>query len=398
MDAPTDAQTSERVAIPLTPDFITHAWSPLERASLADGWVHLTWRDGRTWSAYGLWVAENAEGYGLEPIVRESTLEPVNLPDPGAAVTKVDVDVDGALQVVWHDGRHSRVHPGWLRHVADGRHVPAALLPEPVTWTAADLTEPPTIDASGGVDDALLADWLELLARYGLARLAGTPTELETVGEIVGRIGPLRDTNFGPVWSVRADPVPGSTANTGLDLGQHTDLPTREVPPGYQFLHCVANTVAGGWSRMSDGWAVVAAIEDEEPEAYDALCTLEWVFANRSLDAEHRWIGPIIDHGTPRQPLTLRAFYPVRLAPHMADEDVPRGYEALRVFATYARDRRFQIASPFRPGDLVGFDNRRILHGRDAFDSGGHRHLRGCYADTDDVYSRLRVLRRDQLS
>jgi gamma-butyrobetaine dioxygenase len=398
MDAPTDAQTSARVAAPLTPDFIVHAWSPLDAATVADGWVHLTWRDGFTWSAYGLWIAENAEGYGLDPIVRESTLEPVHLPEPDTAIVAVDVDADGALQVEWHDGRRSRVHPGWLRHVADGRHVPSALLPEPIIWTAEDLTEPPTLDASGGVDDELLTHWLDLMVQFGLARLAGTATELDTVGEIVGRIGPLRDTNFGPVWSVRADPVPGSTANTGLDLGQHTDLPTREVPPGFQFLHCIENTVAGGWSRMSDGWAVVAAIEAEAPAAYEALCTLEWVFANRSPVAEHRWIGPIIDHGAPRQPLTLRAFYPVRLAPHMSDADVPRGYEALRVFATYARDPRFQIASPFRPGDLVGFDNRRILHGRDAFDSGGHRHLRGCYADHDDVYSRLRVLRRHQLS
>ncbi len=47
-------------------------------------------------------------------------------------------------------------------------------------------------------------------------------------------------------------------------------------------------------------------------------------------------------------------------------------------------------------GDLVGFDNRRILHGRDAFESGGARHLRGCYADHDDNDSRLRVLRRPQ--
>ena len=105
----------------------------------------------------------------------------------------------------------------------------------------------------------------------------------------------------------------------------------------------------------------------------------------------------MIDHGSKRQPLTLRAFYPVRTAPHMAQADIPRAYDSLRVFATMARDPRFQLVYPFRPGDLVGFDNRRILHGRDAFESAGSRHLRGCYADHDDLYSRLRVLRRDQV-
>jgi gamma-butyrobetaine dioxygenase len=78
--------------------------------------------------------------------------------------------------------------------------------------------------------------------------------------------------------------------------------------------------------------------------------------------------------------------------------DVPRASASLRTFAEVARDARFQITYPFRPGDLVGFDNRRVLHGRDAFTSGGHRYLRGCNADHDDVYSRLRVLRRGRLS
>jgi gamma-butyrobetaine dioxygenase len=262
-------------------------------------------------------------------------------------------------------------------------------------WTADDFSEPPTIDGSRILEaDDVLEHWLSLLVQFGLCRLADTPTEVDFVGRLISHIGPIRDTNFGPVWSVQFKANPDSTAYTGLDLGQHTDLPTREVPPGFQFLHCIENTVAGGWSRMSDGLAVAEAIRTEDPEAYEALTTFEWVFMNRAQGAEHRWIGPIIDHGGRRQPLTMRAFYPVRSAPHMAHQDIPRAYESLRVFADTARDPRFQVSSPFRQGDLVGFDNRRILHGRDAFESSGGRHLRGCYCDHDDLHSRLRVLRR----
>ena len=146
---------------------------------------------------------------------------------------------------------------------------------------------------------------------------------------------------------------------------------------------------------MADGLAVVDELRRHHPAAYEALTTLEWVFANRAVDGDHRWIGPIIDHGGPRSPLTLRAFYPVRLAPHMPVEDQPRAYAALRTFSVVAHDPRLMTSTPFGAGDLVGFDNRRILHGRDAYDpTAGRRRLRGCYLDQDDVYSRLRVLRR----
>lgn len=379
---------------PLTPDFIPHRWAPIESAELVDGFVQVVWPDGVRFDAYALWLAENADGFGLEPHTRESMLEPRDLPTADDLVS-ADVDHDGALTITWSDGRTCRVHPGWLRFVADEGHLPASGLPVSAMWTGADLSEPPTIDGSRILDDErVFGQWLSLLVEYGLCRLTDTPTDLDFVERLIGRVGPIRDTNFGPIWSVQLEPDPDSTAYTGLDLGQHTDLPTREVPPGFQFLHCIENSVQGGWSRMSDGWAVTEAIRAEHPDAYEALTTLEWVFMNRAPDAEHRWIGPMIDHGGPRQPLTLRAFYPVRSAPHMALDDIPRAYEAVRVFAEVARDPRFQIAYPFRPGDLVGFDNRRVLHGRDGFESTGGRHLRGCYADHDDVHSRLRVLRR----
>ena len=78
----------------------------------------------------------------------------------------------------------------------------------------------------------------------------------------------------------------------------------------------------------------------------------------------------------------------------MASEKVPAAYEALRIFSEYAHHPRLQITYPFRPGDLVGFDNRRLMHGRDAFDGTGTRLLTGCYIDHDEIYSRIRVLKR----
>jgi gamma-butyrobetaine dioxygenase len=43
-------------------------------------------------------------------------------------------------------------------------------------------------------------------------------------------------------------------------------------------------------------------------------------------------------------------------------------------------------------------DNRRVLHGRTGFRSGGERHLQSCYIERDEFTSRLRVLDRERSS
>ncbi|HTX48496.1 MAG TPA: TauD/TfdA family dioxygenase [Caulobacteraceae bacterium] len=44
------------------------------------------------------------------------------------------------------------------------------------------------------------------------------------------------------------------------------------------------------------------------------------------------------------------------------------------------------------PGDVVIFDNRRLLHGRRGLASDSPRWLRGCYADADGLAATLERL------
>lgn len=50
----------------------------------------------------------------------------------------------------------------------------------------------------------------------------------------------------------------------------------------------------------------------------------------------------------------------------------------------------------FYLGDVITFDNWRLLHGRSSYEAGTEisRHLEGAYADWDVVMSRLRILRK----
>jgi alpha-ketoglutarate-dependent taurine dioxygenase len=69
-------------------------------------------------------------------------------------------------------------------------------------------------------------------------------------------------------------------------------------------------------------------------------------------------------------------------------------YAAYRRFAALLRDPGFQLRVLLEDGQLVVFDNRRILHGRTGFASAKHpRHLQGCYLTRDSVCSQTALLR-----
>ena len=235
---------------------------------------------------------------------------------------------------------------------------------------------------------------------YGACVLENSPTHERYLLELAERIGPVRDSNFGRIWDVRADinlagdAATNTTANTGLRLGPHSDLPTREVPPGFQFLHCLINDADGGESTLTDGAALVEALERDYPEEFELLYTRHWIFFNRGPGIDHRWSAPIIDYLPGCDTPTIRAFYPVRAFPAMANEDVSRCYDALRLFHKMADQPEFELKFRLTAGDIMCFDNRRVLHGRDAFTGSGKRHLQGIYIDRDEIMSRGRALNR----
>ncbi|MFX0542888.1 TauD/TfdA family dioxygenase [Roseovarius sp. S4756] len=79
----------------------------------------------------------------------------------------------------------------------------------------------------------------------------------------------------------------------------------------------------------------------------------------------------------------------------MPAEIMAEYYGAYRAYMAKTRDPRYHLTLRLKSGEMVVFDNRRVLHGRDAFDpSTGFRHLHGCYVDRGEFASRLRLLAR----
>jgi gamma-butyrobetaine dioxygenase len=310
----------------------------------------------------------------------------------------VGVSADGALDVVWSaDGHRSRYHPGWLcAHRYDGARVGPP--DEQVVWDASTPGVLPTFDGRDVLaDDDALLEWLVALRTFGVARLRHVPTAPDVVGDVAGRVGIVRETNFGRLWDVRSEPEPITNANTPLSLPPHVDLATREYQPGLQFLHCVENSATGGQGVYLDGFRVAEILRDEHPEDYRVLTSVPWQWANRSKVSDYRWSSTPIVADRSGNVVEVRVGNWLRAPLAAAFEDVEAAYVAYRHLFELTYREELAIRVSFAPGDLLAFDNRRILHGRDAFAEGdGGRWLRGCYSERDELSSRIRILERDR--
>ena len=67
------------------------------------------------------------------------------------------------------------------------------------------------------------------------------------------------------------------------------DLPWFELPPGYQFLHCLINDSEGGNSSAIDGFAVAEYLRNNEKETFQTLSTIPLKFRDKDYTQQsHR--------------------------------------------------------------------------------------------------------------
>ncbi len=369
-------------------------------AELAEGGrvLRIAWSDGRHSRYHAIWLRDNAsdeDNLNLE--TREQRSDVTAIPED-IRIKAARVDPAGALKLRWSRGTAvSRYHPGWLRaHDYSNTRLCDEAAIEPESWDADSLPEAPSFDGAAILeDDEILETWLRALCRHGIARLRDVPAQPGMVARVAERIGPLRETNFGRIFDVRVRSGPGSNAYTSAALSPHTDLPTREYQPGLQFLHCLRNACVGGRAIMVDGFRLAAILRESEPEAFDLLTRIAWTYGNRAPDTDYRWSSPVIRLDEAGAVQELRAA-PFLRAPLALDFDrVEPAYRALRVFFEIVAEPALQMRFAYRPGDLVAMDNRRLLHGREAYEqTDGERWLQGCYGEREELLSRLRILAR----
>ncbi|RAU45074.1 MULTISPECIES: gamma-butyrobetaine dioxygenase [unclassified Pseudomonas] len=371
--------------------------SPLLWARLQPEGIEVTWGDQRRSPFHYLWLRDNCPCSAcVYSVTREQVFEVADVPIDLTA-QHTDVDEQGALRVVWQDGHESRFDPGWLRaHAYDAasRAERRAARPRQQRWTAG--FELPLFEYQAVMEDEqALLDWLLALRDAGLTQVRGVPTEPGSLSHLARRIAFIRESNFGVLFNVQSKADADSNAYTAFNLPLHTDLPTRELQPGLQFLHCLINDASGGDSLFVDGFAVAEALHQEAPQAYRLLCEVPVEFRNKDRRSDYRCEAPVIARDAWDEVTEIRLANFLR-GPFNTEPDVMLPfYRAYRRFIEMTRETRFQFRQRLEAGQLWCFDNRRILHARDAFDpASGARHFQGCYVDRDELLSRIRVLQR----
>lgn len=383
---------------PMTPDFevwpVEHPASDLDWTANA---LSVHWKDGKTTQHHVLLLRENSpDPTTLHPLAREMAIAPHDIAED-IRLTSAEICKDGCISVSFNDGLKTAYHPGWLRGTA--WHIPE-FQPEPTLWNAQTLPEPPSFDGPTALEDPEhFLRWLEALRDFGVARLKNLPQRDGLLEEVVTRIGPVRESNFGRSYVLEIKDDPDSQAYTSDALLQHIDLPTRETPFGLQFLYTRENTTAGGEGVYADGYRIAHDMANDEPEHYTSLIKDSWEYNNRARTSNYRGQGPVVETDTDGRITGIRYNTFLR-APLKAPLNIQeRAYKSYRAFCKRAQDPAYQLRVRYEPGDLFAFDNRRALHGRAGYDAaGGKRFIEGMYADRDDLYSRIRTLKRQLMT
>jgi gamma-butyrobetaine dioxygenase len=357
--------------------------------------VRVTWTDGSVGDFPFIWLRDNCPS-AFHPEARERVLDLLSIP-ADIAPTAVIIE-DGRLRVDWAgEPLTSRFELDWLVRHRPGLRLadPAAVEPAPWRGNAGPASIPRADAAALMTDDAALAAWLRELRAAGLSIVENLPPDMEAGMAVARRVGFLRETNFGRTFQVISKPNPNNLAYTAEALPLHTDLPNQEVPPGIQFLHCLANEAEGGESRFADGFSIAEDLRADDSEAFEILSSIAIPFRFHDLDFDIPCRHTVITLDCDNRVDEIRWNAHLAGVFDMPAQTIEPYYRAYRAFMAKTRDPTYRIELKLHGGEMAVFDNRRILHGRAAFKPAtGYRHLHGCYVDRGELESRMRLLAR----
>ena len=364
-----------------------------------DSELEIIWKDGKKSHFNFLWLRDNCPAaHDKDSRHRMFNILKVS---QNISPKKYNINSNGKLEIEWSEGEHKSYYdPSWLRENCytiknKKKYIsPYQLWDNSLTnnLKSINIEHDEIINSNEG-----LIKWLELLHHKGIAIVKNAPIEKNSAFPLLNKICHIRETFFKTPFEVVNVPKPNNSAYTAHALRNHMDLPWFENPPGYQFLHCLINDSEGGDSSAVDGFAVADHLRKNEKEIFETLVSVPLKFRDKDYtqDIHRSFHAPAIsltkdgDYNDIR--FSVATIDTLDCHPNIMD----KVYKAHHKFGNLLHDDKFQIKFRLEPGDIVSFNNRRLLHGRTAFNSNsGNRHLQGYYMDRDEIIGRLNFLKK----
>ncbi|MDC3004938.1 TauD/TfdA family dioxygenase [Candidatus Pelagibacter sp.] len=256
-------------------------------------------------------------------------------------------------------------------------------------WDKKDIGEEIYTDFQSTITNDGFKEFLEKLYKFGFVVIQNCKTEMSSVEKIANKIGYVRESIFGGLWSFESNNDMADSAYTQDELRPHTDSTYSNDAPGLQLLLCCHYEATGGESIMVDGFKIAEKIYKENRDLYTLLSEIEvtgqYIGDGVFLEAKR----PIFKLNSNKELVQVSFNNYDRAAFRMDDEKTLKFYDAIREFDLIANNREYQWRHILKPGELLIFNNWRILHGRGSFK--GDRKMSGCYINKEDFDSSCRM-------
>ncbi len=356
---------------------------------LGDDMLSLSINGGATAGFDYFWLRDNArdpESFDSRSHQRELYTAAI---DPMIRPKAARLSDDGAALILdWPDlAIEAHYEAGFLAEFSTAGN--PMQMPPATPWDAASL-DPDAVRLSyaGLTGNEGVTPLLKALLAHGFAVLTDCPRDLSSVQAVADSIGYVRQTIFGGLFEFEANEDMADSAYTPKELRPHTDGTYSHDAPGVQILLCVSYDAKGGESIMVDGARIAAALKADQPQVHDDLARIGVTGIYKGDGAVLRARRPILrydDSGVLAQ-VSFNNYD--RDTVRLADDDMRALYAGIRAFDGLANDPAMQWRYTLKPGDMLVFDNWRVLHGRGAFS--GRRKMAGAYINREDFESSVR--------
>ena len=230
--------------------------------------------------------------------------------------------------------------------------------------------------------------FLKKLYNIGFCVITDCETNLKTVEILANKIGYVRQSIFGGLWEFESNEDMADSAYTQEELRPHTDSTYSNDAPGLQLLLCCDYKAKGGESIMVDGFKIAQVIKNNNKDLFDLMSKIE-------VPGKYIGDGVILEAKRPifrvdKNELIQVSFNNYDRTEFRIDETLTvKFYEAIKKFDNLVNLKEFQWRHILKPGELLIFNNWRILHGRGSFN--GKRKMAGCYINMEDFRSRCKI-------